>query len=743
MSDSESAISNSPAPPASLPDSQGRELYTHELSYTPALPEYPKTDADGFTYVIRVRPEKRGSKKDAFDIIEHDTDKEVNRSNIPKHDPKHLEYSGPFKLFHSDVKHFKYKCTSLKACENLTQRLRLTHHTEVTVELWRDIRMIQGDVDLVETNQSRRNAYSIEPEIDGSKPTLRRINYDAPRSLRHYFHPALRHAQLDVDFLERIFNEGLLPPTEEFFLIYSYHFAKTGFDPPSGRGRLIKLGSDSPCPLVFHVLVPLHLEACPYLTFTSEGIHNHPPPPPNKAPGEFLKSLAEEVQNMNQPDLTLATFLKSPQLQDFATNTIRVRCQESTLVPRTWIVCCNSSQQWYQGILFELERNPAIKDYVQQIHQDAEDLMIVCILKEQAELLLDMDFLEVDMSYKRIGKSDLNEVVFATFLHGHGKIITLCRVFTEQEDPAGYCRLFQRAFEVVSQLTGKQVRFRHIHGGGINDLGLDMDTKQTKGLGLYLESIDPKGVALAAIYCRVHFLRNIEQAVGKRKAQEVSLLDCQSNFTYVNCLSRESNPKVIDLVRHKRNPDIACGLNKFCSLIPVDMFEKLRNYTNAAEQTHNKSHAFGRRQTLLQGVVSSTYGISTNGIRHAYARTTWRPIIPETRRRRRDERANQTPLLPDNDSGDFDLPVPPTVDPEASRVASDPGLLLLSLRKTSKTLELRRQETELERLQEDLRRDRLDNDAKEIENDEKRLAMRREGLKTSVSNSFCNVRKAI
>jgi hypothetical protein len=47
--------------------------------------------------------------------------------------------------------------------------------------------------------------------------------------------------------------------------------------------------------------------------------------------------------------------------------------------------------------------------------------MVVCILKEQAELLLDMDFFEVDMSYKRIGKSDLNEVVFATFLHGRGK----------------------------------------------------------------------------------------------------------------------------------------------------------------------------------------------------------------------------------------------------------------------------------------------------------------------------------
>ncbi|OXV07623.1 hypothetical protein Egran_04612 [Elaphomyces granulatus] len=222
-----------------------------------------------------------------------------------------------------------------------------------------------------------------------------------------------------------------------------------------------------------------------------------------------------------------------------------------------------------------------------------------------------------------------------------------------KEDPAGYRRLFQRAFEVVSQLTGKQVRFRHIHGGGINALGLDMDTKQTKGLGLYLESIDPEGRSVSchiqniAIYCRVHFLRNIEQAVGKRKAQEVSgrmvsLLDCQSKEDYFHLcellIERESNPKVIDWVKHKRNPDIACGLNKFCSLIPypgqhgedleVDIFEKLRNHTNAAEQTHNKSYAFGRRQTLLQGVVSGRKldirdidqhkARSDYGIRHAY-----------------------------------------------------------------------------------------------------------------------------
>ena len=37
----------------------------------------------------------------------------------------------------------------------------------------------------------------------------------------------------------------------------------------------------------------------------------------------------------------------------------------------------------------------------------------MCIFKEQAELLLDLDFFEIDMSYKRIGKAGLNEVVSA------------------------------------------------------------------------------------------------------------------------------------------------------------------------------------------------------------------------------------------------------------------------------------------------------------------------------------------
>ena len=59
--------------------------------------------------------------------------------------------------------------------------------------------------------------------------------------------------------------------------------------------------------------------------------------------------------------------------------------------------------------------------------------------------------------------------------------MTFCRIYTEQENLIGYYRLFKRAFETVSRLTGREVRFRHLHGDGINALAMDMDTKQTAG----------------------------------------------------------------------------------------------------------------------------------------------------------------------------------------------------------------------------------------------------------------------
>ena len=52
---------------------------------------------------------------------------------------------------------------------------------------------------------------------------------------------------------------------------------------------------------------------------------------------------------------------------------------------------------------------------------------------------------------------------------------------------------------------------------------------------------------------------------------------------------------VTNLARYKRHLVIASGLNKYCSLINHELFNRLRYYINAVEQTANKLYAFGIR----------------------------------------------------------------------------------------------------------------------------------------------------
>jgi hypothetical protein len=62
-----------------------------------------------------------------------------------------------------------------------------------------------------------------------------------------------------------------------------------------------------------------------------------------------------------------------------------------------------------------------LKEYIQEIYQDNEGIMIICALIEQLKLLYSLTSFEIDMSFKRVKSSTLNEVVFATFLPRHGK----------------------------------------------------------------------------------------------------------------------------------------------------------------------------------------------------------------------------------------------------------------------------------------------------------------------------------
>jgi hypothetical protein len=62
----------------------------------------------------------------------------------------------------------------------------------------------------------------------------------------------------------------------------------------------------------------------------------------------------------------------------------------------------------------------------------------------------------------------------------------------------------------------------------------------------------------------------------------------------VNSIAYESR-LVANWARYKRYLVIALGLNKHCSLINYELFDRLRHYINVVEQTANKLYAFGIR----------------------------------------------------------------------------------------------------------------------------------------------------
>lgn len=129
------------------------------------------------------------------------------------------------------------------------------------------------------------------------------------------------------------------------------------------------------------------------------------------------------------------------------------------------------------------------------------------------------------------------------------------------------------------------------------------------------------------IICRFHFLRTISKLVqqtgdlsdhySSTRYRMESLLTCSTREEYFhlidllegkrpNYLRTRSNfytahkaPKVAEWARHKRHSVIAAGLNKACSLMKSEYFEKIRNITNAVEQSHYMSYYMGTYDTLL------------------------------------------------------------------------------------------------------------------------------------------------
>jgi hypothetical protein len=71
---------------------------------------------------------------------------------------------------------------------------------------------------------------------------------------------------------------------------------------PTGRGQIIR--QPIPCTVEFRTFCPIDTERYPYAIFWSKGQHNHPPPPPTKAPHELIEHISSLLVRLQTPDLT-------------------------------------------------------------------------------------------------------------------------------------------------------------------------------------------------------------------------------------------------------------------------------------------------------------------------------------------------------------------------------------------------------------------------------------------------------
>lgn len=138
---------------------------------------------------------------------------------------------------------------------------------------------------------------------------------------KHYYTSVKGHTSIDLEFLEQLFNESILPSQEECGVIepltsrrkYCGEYFRSSwtsvteyleiidFDHVQGPGKLEHIK----CSVIFTALVPVDIQECPFIIFTSHGIHQHPPPPPHKPPELILRGIENIIRQMRNPSLTL------------------------------------------------------------------------------------------------------------------------------------------------------------------------------------------------------------------------------------------------------------------------------------------------------------------------------------------------------------------------------------------------------------------------------------------------------
>ncbi|CAG8655082.1 7545_t:CDS:2, partial [Cetraspora pellucida] len=354
------------------------------------------------------------------------------------------------------------------------------------------------------------------------------------------------------------------------------------------------------------------LEACPFIAIVCVGTHNHPPLPPEKIPVDIKLSLQSLIsQAIDDNNIITPRYIQSKIHQSLnSVDKLRI------LVAKAY----KNMHPYGQGILGVLHAaknsHSEIKDYVHHIEWiNSSLILIICMLKQQADLLINLRSFQIDLAFKRI-KGDINEFEINIYDTKNKLILSYCRIYTNVSSADGYKKLFCTLFETIEELTNENICVRHIHQKGWECIIGDLDAVQAKGLGLALYNIDPSRdwkMHLIHIFksCIVHFQQNL---LNKRFSQEIYnlaklILNAPSQELVESILDKiklSDEPGAKEWANYYKTPWIISSLNVHMSKMEHNIWRTHNNNTNSAESAHALVNKEGKQLNLLSAILRST-----------------------------------------------------------------------------------------------------------------------------------------
>ncbi|RDW94632.1 hypothetical protein BP5796_00395 [Coleophoma crateriformis] len=532
-----------------------------KVLYVEDLPEYPETSETGVAYVINVS---------------HMSEEKVNMMC------DNVQYcykrAHPDKKCHSSIlnnahcQRSTFICTGVTCCEYLDPTIASMQHSKLEDSDWQ--LLIDKRNTLGRTSENRdansfflsikhlfqakkackdqddsctyRLSTSPVPSISGEFTTYFQCINSLP-SNKHFFRAIPGHFQSQVSFLEERVLSTYEIQQESCVIIEqnSTRRPHCGIDHEQGRGSLIRHSSS----LLKNPQVALFCQ-------------------------QFQRKTLSEIHSSLVNSDKLSLILRKKQMHFYP------------------------EAQQIAGLQYEyrMKHKDQEDSYIQYIYSDSNNFMAICCLKEAIKVLVQLESFEVDMSFKRVQDSEINEVVFAANLPQLNKVMTFVRVYVNQQSTQMYTTLFREVFRIISQQTGYKIQWQHLHGSGFGCIVMDMDSAQMSAL----EDTSQKSIRHiihgSGMLNDSELQKRMEQLLYVKSREDYNEL-CDSLIN-----SEFSSPQVVNWTKHKQHLCIAPGINPYCSQIAPDLFERTRKHTDAVEQTYFKSTSLGKRLSLVKAV---------------------------------------------------------------------------------------------------------------------------------------------